>query len=62
LSNADTQKVKTIIGARATAPFIVDQHVVFGSGNKVQLFGDSKDYNNGVGQVGVRTLSWREVR
>jgi hypothetical protein len=62
LSNADTQKVKTIIGARATAPFIVDQHVVFGSGNKVQLFGDSKDYNNGVGQIGVRTLSWREVR
>jgi Tfp pilus tip-associated adhesin PilY1 len=62
LSGADSQKVKTISGARATAPFIVDQHVVFGSGSKVQLFGDSKDYNNGVGQVGVRTLSWREVR
>ena len=24
--------------------------------------GDSQDYNNGVGQAGVRILSWREVR
>jgi hypothetical protein len=28
----------------------------------VQMFGDPNDYNNGVGQVGVRILSWREVR
>ena len=49
-------------GARATAPFIVDQHLVFGTGNTVEVFGDPQDFNNGVGQAGVRILSWREVR
>jgi hypothetical protein len=62
ITNADTQKVATISGARATAPFIVDQHLAFGAGGKIEMFGDQNDYNNGVGQVGVRILSWREVR
>jgi hypothetical protein len=26
------------------------------------MFGDPQDFNNGVGQAGVRILSWREVR
>jgi len=47
---------------RATAPFIVDQHLWFGSGAKVSSFGDAQDFNNGVGQMGVRILSWRQVR
>ena len=54
--------VKSIAGVRATAPFIVDQHLAFGAGGKVQLFGDTGDYNNGIGQAGIRLLSWREVR
>jgi hypothetical protein len=57
--------VKTGTG-RATAPFVVDQHLYFatssGSGANVEVFGDPNDYNNGVGQVGVRILSWREIR
>ncbi len=57
--------IKTVAG-RATAPFIVDQHLYFGSagagGANVEAFGDPEDFNNGVGQVGVRLLSWREVR
>ena len=57
--------VKTGAG-RATAPFVVDQHLYFatstGSGANVEAFGDPNDYNNGVGQVGVRILSWREIR
>ena len=57
--------VKTGTG-RATAPFIVDQHLYFatsGSGGAtVEAFGDPNDFNNGVGQVGVRILSWREIR
>ena len=57
-----TGAIMTVTGARATAPFIVDQHVAFGFGNKVEMLGDANDYNNGVGQVGVRTLSWRDVR
>jgi hypothetical protein len=61
-ANKDTPKVKTTTGARATSPFIVDQHLVFGAGNGVQILGDSQDFNNGVGQAGVRILSWREVR
>ena len=62
VTNADTPKVVTIAGVRATAPFVVDQHLVFGTGTNLQLFGDAQDFNNGVGQAGVRILSWREVR
>jgi Tfp pilus tip-associated adhesin PilY1 len=56
---------KTLAG-RATAPFIVDQHLYFGTsganGARVEAFGDPEDFNNGIGQVGVRILSWREIR
>jgi hypothetical protein len=62
LTAADSTKVRTTPGARATAPFIVDQHLVFGTGDQVEQFGDPEDFNNGVGQAGVRILSWREVR
>ena len=62
VKNNDSTKVSTITGKRATAPFVVDQHLIFAAGDKVEMFGDPNDYNNGVGQVGVRILSWREVR
>ena len=58
----DSQKVFTTSGARATAPFIVDQHLVFTAGDNIQMFGDPNDFNNGVGQAGVRILSWRSVK
>jgi hypothetical protein len=80
LDNNESNKVKSMVG-RATAPFVVDQHLYVatsagsggaGSGNggssgdrtgaKVEVFGDPEDFNNGVGQVGVRILSWREIR
>jgi hypothetical protein len=59
---ADSVLVKTIAGQRATAPFVVDQHLMFGNGSNVSMFGNADDFNNGVGQAGVRILSWREVR
>ena len=63
VSGSESPRVKTLAAAgRATAPFIVDQHLVFGAGNSVQVFGDANDYNNGVGHVGVRILSWRDLR
>ncbi len=62
VDSTDKPKITTTLGARASAPFIVDQHLVFAAGDKIQLFGDSEDFNNGVGQAGVRILSWREVR
>jgi hypothetical protein len=62
VKNNDSTKVSTVTGVRATAPFVVDQHLLFAAGDKVEMFGDPNDYNNGVGQVGVRILSWREVR
>ena len=62
ITSADSTKVSSTAGARATAPFVVDQHLGISVGGKVQMFGDPNDYNNGVGQVGVRILSWREVR
>jgi hypothetical protein len=61
-ANPDKTKVRTTTGARASAPFIVDQHLVFAAGGNIELLGDEDDFNNGVGQAGVRILSWREVR
>jgi hypothetical protein len=65
ISNGESSVAKTVAG-RATAPFIVDQHLYFGTlgatGANIEAFGDPEDFNNGIGQVGVRILSWREVR
>jgi hypothetical protein len=41
---------------------LYDSHLVFAAGGTVQVFGDQTAYNNGIGQAGVRILSWREVR
>jgi hypothetical protein len=68
--NGKIDKTESPIAAtmdgRATAPFIVDQHLYVATagstGANVQAFGDPEDFNNGVGQVGVRILSWREIR
>ena len=62
ITNSTTPLVASIAGQRATAPFIIDQHLAFGSGSQLQMFGDPTAYNNGVGNAGVRVLSWREVR
>jgi Neisseria PilC beta-propeller domain len=63
VSKNESPKVRTLAGAgRATAPFIVDQHLAFGAGGKIEMFGDPNDFNNGVGNVGVRILSWRDIR
>jgi hypothetical protein len=65
LDKNESPVVRTVAG-RASSPFIVDQHLYFGSagagGFNVEVFGDDKDFNNGVGQVGIRILSWREIR
>jgi Tfp pilus tip-associated adhesin PilY1 len=65
VSVGESPIVRALAG-RATAPFIVDQHLYFGTGGAtgaaVEAFGDPEDFNNGIGQVGVRILSWREIR
>jgi len=65
IDNNESPIAKTLAG-RATAPFIVDQHLYTGTsganGARVEAFGDPEDFNNGIGQVGVRILSWREIR
>ena len=60
--NGSDSAIVTTVAGRATAPFIVDQHLVFGTGTNLQMLGDPNDFNNGVGQAGVRILSWREIR
>jgi hypothetical protein len=55
----DSTKIRSVNSGKATAPFVVDQHLVFAAGGKVEILGDPRDYNNGFGQVGVRILSWR---
>ena len=65
LDNNESPIARTMAG-RATAPFIVDQHLYTATtganGARVEAFGDPEDFNNGIGQVGVRILSWREIR
>jgi Neisseria PilC beta-propeller domain len=69
IDKTESTIAKTLAG-RATAPFIVDQHLYVATtgggsvagGANIEKFGDPEDYNNGVGQVGVRILSWREIR
>ena len=65
VESGESPVVATTVG-RGSAPFIVDQHLFIGTssslGAGVTILGDSEDFNNGVGQVGVRILSWREIR
>jgi hypothetical protein len=61
-TTGDSTKVMAVAGARASAPFIVDQHLVFATGDKLEMFGDPDDFNNGVGQAGISILSWRLVK
>jgi hypothetical protein len=64
--DSNESPIAATMAGRATAPFIVDQHLYVGAGGStganVEAFGDPEDFNNGVGQVGVRILSWREIR
>jgi len=62
ITSSDSTLVSTIANTRATAPFVADRHLIFGTGTDTQLFGDPDAYDNGVGQAGVRILSWRELR
>jgi Tfp pilus tip-associated adhesin PilY1 len=62
ITAADSILVTTIANTRATAPFVGDRHLIFGTGADTQLFGDPESFDNGVGQAGVRILSWRELR
>ena len=65
IDTTESPVVSTTTG-RGSAPFIVDQHLFMAttslSGVGVTIYGDPADFNNGVGQVGVRILSWREIR
>jgi Tfp pilus tip-associated adhesin PilY1 len=65
ITKNESPVVRTMSG-RATAPFVVDQHLYVSTTNNtgvnIEAFGDPEDFNNGVGQVGVRILSWRELR
>jgi len=64
--DSNESPVITTAAGRGTAPFIVDQHLFLSTtsllGTGVTVLGDPADFNNGVGQVGVRILSWREIR
>jgi hypothetical protein len=57
----DSITIAKMIG-RATTVTSVDRHVYVVAGSKLESFGDPQDFNNGIGQLGVRMLSWQEVR
>jgi Tfp pilus tip-associated adhesin PilY1 len=61
IDGRDSITITTMTG-RSTAITSVDKHVYVVAGSKMESFGDPQDFNNGIGQMGVRMLSWREVR
>ena len=60
---AGENPVIATVDGRATAPFVADGHLYFGTsgrdGSNVEMFGDPESFNNGISQTGVRLLSWR---
>ena len=62
---AETPVIETLAG-RATAPAVRDRHVYVGltsgSGAGVMALGDPAGFNSAANAVGVRVLSWREIR
>ena len=60
---ADSPLVSTVAGQRATAPFIADQHLAFGtSGGSLEMYGDPRGFNAVAHPGGLRILAWREIQ
>jgi hypothetical protein len=63
VDRSDTPRVRVMAGGgRATAPSAVDRHLAIGVGTRVEVLGDPAEFNTGIGQWGVRILTWREIR
>jgi hypothetical protein len=59
----ESPRAVVLAGAgRATAPFVADRHLYFGSGMGVSVLGDPEGFNEVTGEPGLRILSWRRVR
>jgi Tfp pilus tip-associated adhesin PilY1 len=58
----DSPVVSRLRIGRATGPVVADRHVFVATGDRVQVFGDPDAFNGGAGFLGVRIVSWREIR
>jgi hypothetical protein len=58
----DGPPLARVTGGRATGPVVADRHVYVGTGERVSLFGDPEGFAAGPGFLGLRIVSWREVR
>jgi outer membrane protein assembly factor BamB len=59
---ADTPAVVRRRLGRAAAPVVADRHLFVATGERVQVFGDPDGFAGGPPPIGLRILSWREVR
>ena len=55
-------KAQLCLSPEGELPSLANECLFYRNGAKIEAFGDPEDFNNGVGQVGVRILSWREIR
>jgi len=55
-------KPYTLASGRATAVFVADNHLYFGTDKGIEIFGDPQGFNNSIVRTFVRTLAWRERR
>ena len=47
---------------RATAVYIADKHLYFGTDQGVEVFGDPEGFNNAIVRAMFRAFAWREKR
>jgi Tfp pilus tip-associated adhesin PilY1 len=55
-------KPYTLESGRATAVYVADKHLYFGTDKGIEIFGDPQGFNNNIVRSFVRTLVWRERR
>ncbi len=58
---ADVLRLGGAGAGRVSPPVAADRHLFVAAGDRLQLFGDPRGYNQGPGFAGVRILWWREV-
>lgn len=58
----NNDKPYKLASGRATAVFVADKHLYFGTDKGIEIFGDPQGYNNSIVRAFIRTLAWRERR
>jgi outer membrane protein assembly factor BamB len=59
---ADGAVVARVVAGRAAGVTVADRHAFLAAGHRVEALGDPEGFDVGPGVVGIRVVSWRELR